>query len=647
MLNNLFRQQRKILSLFFLAIATFVIAIALPVYGQNPLGINTDKAPVVLDGKVLFEVGNTGNFTAFERAEIINNALKQEVKSSDPVKLQVIASEQQSIIRTANNTHLLTVTQSDVIPGTSPGLQAQTWKNKIEQAIRKGQLERTPEYRNQALLFSITVLLITIFIQVISLFISRFILNKLVRLLANSKTSLHAWEEQVKLFIKLGIFGLQAGLWLSVYFYIIDLFPDLRNFNYSLIKAITLPIITVGESSYSALGLIFLIALSVGLWFGVSNLTDFFKSYILVKTGADTGAQNVIAILTRYILTFLGLIILLQLWGIDVRSLAIFASVLGVGIGFGVQNIINNFISGLIITLERPIQVGDFVNLGNLMGIVKKIGARSTEITTLDQVTILVPNSRFLENEVINWSHSDPVSRLKIPVGVAYGSNLEMVKNALLKAAKSHPEVLLRPSPEVWFREFGESALNFDLLVWIGDPRKQFKVKSDLNYRIEASLRRYHIEIPFPQRDLHLRSPYLEQFIKSWLQQNAPQMLENQPLETSIPETENIVTENFAQQFTEEEEKSELSQLDLEVLVAKMRGKGGLEIKDRRYRLNIYHKCFIGLEAVDWLVQKYNCLRNEAVEIGQKLIDRGIIRHVSDDNIFKDEYTFYRFYSDE
>ncbi len=183
------------------------------------------------------------------------------------------------------------------------------------------------------------------------------------------------------------------------------------------------------------------------------------------------------------------------------------------GIGFGVQNITNNFISGFIITLERPIQVGDFIKIGDLVGIVKQVGARSTEITTPDKVTIIVPNSRFLESEVINWSDGDPVSRLRVPVGVAYGSDISKVKTALLEAVKRHPEVLLRPEPEIWFQSFGDSALNFEIMVWTGEPRKQFRVKSDLNYAIEASLRRHGIEVPFPQQDLHLRSPQLEEII--------------------------------------------------------------------------------------------------------------------------------------
>jgi hypothetical protein len=396
----------------------------------------------------------------------------------------------------------------------------------------------------------------------------------------------------------------------------------------------------------------------------------------------------VVAILTQYILTFLGLIVLLQIWGLDVRSLAILASVLGVGIGFGVQNITNNLISGLIITLERPIQVGDFVKVGDLVGTVERIGARSTEIRTLDQVTIIVPNSRFLETEVINWSHGDPVSRLRIPVGVAYGSNVEQVQAALLEAAKSHPEVLVRPQPQVWFQEFGESAINFDLLVWTGEPKNQARVKSDLYYRIEASLRRYGIEVPFPQRDLNVRSPQLEEFIAAWLRQNAPTpsekaaidspngdklsvsdrvsdreavatlgasappkeertqaaLEENQPQDSSVVASVEPLTEQSS--ATAPSGKG-LAAVDIEALVTAMREPGGLEIKDRRDHLNFYPACFIGSEAVEWLVQTQNCTREEAIQLGQILIERGIIHHVLDEYPFRDDYFFYSFYVDE
>jgi len=177
-----------------------------------------------------------------------------------------------------------------------------------------------------------------------------------------------------------------------------------------------------------------------------------------------------------------------------------------VGIGLGLQGIAREFLSGLVLIFERPIQVGDFVEVDELMGTVERISVRSTEIRTLDDVSIIIPNSRFLEANVINWNHHSSVSRLRIPVGVAYGADTEAVRQVLLNAAKGHPDVVSTPAPKVFFLEFGESSLRFNLLVWIREPRKQFQIRSDLYFKIEALLRDRKIEIPFPQRDLHVRS---------------------------------------------------------------------------------------------------------------------------------------------
>ncbi len=667
--------------------------VSVPSSAQSPLANGSAEAPVVVDGRVLFKVRNSGNFTAAERAGIINSNLEQEVQSPKGVKIEVVKENQLTIIRSRREVNatppseerdLVTLTEGDVIPGTSPIRQANIWRGLIEDALRQGQLERTPLYYRQAWLYSIGVLLGAIALHFCLRFLGKLASHQLKRWLGHPASPLHPWEPSAKLFLQLALLGLEAGLWTAVGFYITDIFPQARSWRYKLFNFLTSPIVSLGESNYSALQLLLLLAFTVGLWFAVSGLTRIFKFYVLSRTGAELRVQEVVAILTQYVLTFLGLIVLLQIWGLDVRSLAILASVLGVGIGFGVQNITNNLISGLIITLERPIQVGDFVKVGDLVGTVERIGARSTEIRTLDQVTIIVPNSRFLETEVINWSHGDPVSRLRIPVGVAYGSNVEQVQAALLEAAKSHPEVLVRPQPQVWFQEFGESAINFDLLVWTGEPKNQARVKSDLYYRIEASLRRYGIEVPFPQRDLNVRSPQLEEFIAAWLRQNAPTPPEKAAIDSpngdklSVSDCQAVATlgasappnEDRTQVAPEENQPQDssvvasveplteqslattssgkgLAAVDLEALVTAMREPGGLEIKDRRDHLNFYPACFIGSEAVEWLVQAQNCTREEAIQLGQILIERGIIHHVLDEYPFRDDYFFYSFYADE
>jgi len=158
--------------------------------------------------------------------------------------------------------------------------------------------------------------------------------------------------------------------------------------------------------------------------------------------------------------------------------------------------------------------------VGDLQGTVERIGTRTTEIRTLDRVSIIVPNSRFVDNQVINWSLGNPVSRLHLPVGVAYGSPVETVRTALLEAARRHPDVLANPAPQVWLVNFGESAMMFELLVWICEPREQYRIKSDLYYRVVESLAKYNISIPFPQRDVHL--PGLDQVVQRWAQAAGP-----------------------------------------------------------------------------------------------------------------------------
>src|SRR5262249_40657411 len=147
------------------------------------------------------------------------------------------------------------------------------------------------------------------------------------------------------------------------------------------------------------------------------------RSHVLGQAGIDAGAQESVAVLSRYLLTFLGALVVLQGYGVDISSLTMLASVFGLGLGFGLQNIANNFVSGLLLSLERPIRPGDFVHVGAFTGTVTRIGARSTEIRTVDRVSILVPNSRLLESEVVNWTHGDAASRLHVPVGVGYGSD--------------------------------------------------------------------------------------------------------------------------------------------------------------------------------------------------------------------------------
>jgi hypothetical protein len=179
---------------------------------------------------------------------------------------------------------------------------------------------------------------------------------------------------------------------------------------------------------------------------------------------------------------------------------------LGIGLGFGLQNLASNFVSGLTLLVEQPIRVGDFIEIDKLLGTVESISIRSTTVRTLDGVFVIVPNIRFVENNIINWSYRDPRCRLHVPVGVAYGSDTLIVTEALLAAARKDPKVLTDPSPRVWFKRFGDSALDFELLVWINQPTEIEPIKSSLYFTIDRELRQRSIEVPFPQQDLNIRN---------------------------------------------------------------------------------------------------------------------------------------------
>ena len=449
----------------------------------------------------------------------------------------------------------------------------------------------------------------------------------------------------------LGLTGLQAFIWGLTVFYICEKFPQLRARRYLFLNSLNEPILTLGnQQQYGLLDLMLLVALMIGLWFSVRNLALLLKSRILNIIGLDRGLQEAIAILTQYLLTFVGIMVILQVLGVDVSALLIVGSALGVGIGFGLQNIVNNFISGIIILVNRPIEVGDFINLGEWVGTVEHIGARSTKIMTQDQVAIIVPNSNFLENEIINWSHGSSVSRIHLPVGVAYGSDIAQVQRVMLDAVKNHPDVLAYPPPEVWFQGFGDSSLDFEVLIWCCEPRQQSRLKSDLNYCLEASLRKYDIEIPFPQRDLNLRSPQLNQLLELLVEKHSPSRSNliypdyPQPQAQAAMSSDGIVSYLDLERL---QSKPKPARVNLQALAAQMQGPDGVEIKDRRHRLSLYSTCFVGSEAVDWLMRTQKATRLEATRLGQLLYKEGFIQHVLDEHPFDDDYLFYQFCKDE
>jgi len=228
---------------------------------------------------------------------------------------------------------------------------------------------------------------------------------------------------------------------------------------------------------------------------------------VVPSTGWDSGLANAVAAGVRYVLVLLSILLAVNTLGFDLTKLTILAGALSVGIGFGLQNIVNNFISGIILLIERPIKVGDVIQVDGTLCNVKRINIRSTVVETYERSSLFVPNSDLITSRITNWTHEDTVARVVIPVGVAYGSDVQLVRRLLLEAATSHELVLEDPAPTVYFLEFGDSSLNFKLYCWTGDIRQRFTVISDLHFAIDRLFREHRIEIPFPQREVTLKTP--------------------------------------------------------------------------------------------------------------------------------------------
>ncbi|MEX0823415.1 MAG: mechanosensitive ion channel domain-containing protein [Balneolaceae bacterium] len=227
---------------------------------------------------------------------------------------------------------------------------------------------------------------------------------------------------------------------------------------------------------------------------------------VLPRFEIESGLRYTLARVSQYIIVSIGVLISFQFVGIDLSSLAVIFGLLSVGIGFGLQNITSNFISGLIVLFERPISVGDRVSVGGVEGDVIEINIRATKIRTLNNISIIVPNSEFVASNVINYSHGDSTYRLDLSVGVSYNSDLDVVLKALQEVIDENNEILSYPESQIHLTEFGDSSWNMQIRVWIPDVKRYPITRNEINQAIVHKFREREIEIPFPQRDLHMRS---------------------------------------------------------------------------------------------------------------------------------------------
>ncbi len=251
-----------------------------------------------------------------------------------------------------------------------------------------------------------------------------------------------------------------------------------------------------------------LVTLIVGLMI-IRRAVRFVASRVLPKTHFKATTASAVEKVLHYIGVVLIFLFVLRMLNIPLGLFAFLGGAIAIGIGFGAQNIINNFISGFIIMAEQPIKIGDIIEIEGSIALVEDIGARCTRIVTGSNTHILVPNSKFLENSIVNWTHSDRRVRTKVTVGVAYGSPLKDVERLMIAAAAKHPKVLKTPKPLVLFTDFGDNALVFELLFWISISRlvERRVIESDIRFEIDQLFREADIVIAFPQRDVHLDLP--------------------------------------------------------------------------------------------------------------------------------------------
>lgn len=285
----------------------------------------------------------------------------------------------------------------------------------------------------------------------------------------------------------------------------IEKYTPQEIFNY-LRTLLETTLFTIKDTPVTLLTIFIFLLIIIGFSLFASFIKRTLHKKILPGFIKDNGLRYTLARMSQYVIVIFGFYFSFQFLGIDLTGLAVIFGFLSVGIGFGLQSITSNFIAGLIVLFERPISVGDRIIINGIECDVQEINIRSTTVLSINNISIIVPNSDFVSKEVVNYSYGDPTFRLDIDVGISRNSDLEIVFKALNEVAEAHEQVLKFPKHDVHLRSFGESAWNIKLLVWMADVKNQYIVLNELNQAIVHKFREYNIEMPFPQRDLRFRS---------------------------------------------------------------------------------------------------------------------------------------------
>ncbi len=272
-------------------------------------------------------------------------------------------------------------------------------------------------------------------------------------------------------------------------------------------QLLEVPLVQIGDTAVTLWAVLYSLILIVLFVYVVDRLRHWIVDKVLARTRMEVGARETAGAVFRYVMLVVGFIIIMQTLGIDLTILNVLAGTLGIGVGFGLQNIVNNFVSGLIILFERPIKVGDRIEVADVHGRVTRIGGRSVTVLTNDNIAIIVPNLKFITENVVNWSHGDEKVRFRMPIPVATGSDIRLVERLLIEAAQEVPEVLDEPMPGVRLLGFGEQGLSFELRAWSHALiQRRGLLTSKVNSAVYEKFMEHNIEIPNVQRDIHIRT---------------------------------------------------------------------------------------------------------------------------------------------
>jgi len=273
--------------------------------------------------------------------------------------------------------------------------------------------------------------------------------------------------------------------------------------------------ITIGKAKITILNVCYVVIFLLLIGYISRIIRKALQDEVLPRTRLDIGARASLVNVVVYSLWILAIYTGINILGIDLSSLAFMAGALGIGIGFGLQNTVNNFVSGIILLFDPSIQVGDMVQIGEDWGTVNRINIRTTIVQTFDNAALIIPNSQMLSNRVTNWSYKDPKVRRQVDVGVAYGSDVQLVRKVLLEIIHDMPDIMDDPAPRVDFSDFADSALIFRIRFWITSPEFWLTSPTELRFRIDEEFKKHGIEIAFPQQDIHIRSASgLEEILK-------------------------------------------------------------------------------------------------------------------------------------